>query len=191
MQIRAEFRLMWLSTHKIPLSLVTTYLKVFFPIRLPKIPSFKPLALNAPNLRVFIRRDDMDSDHLDDVTRLLKHKARFPASVITCHSLPYYDGKVLRALERVINHSNVAWLQALSKGKFSQVRLGIHTTTSTWDGHKSQVAVDIVVKERFAEPWMKPTLKAPPAGDLDRFLERIGFAPDSIAWRVKVNVDYS
>lgn len=173
---------MWLTTHKIPLSLVTSYLKAFFPARLPKGMQFKPLTLSTHSLRIFIRNQDLNSGHLCDVTRLFKHKARFPGSVITCDSLPYYDHMVLQELDRFINNSNTAWMQSIKGGRISQVRLGSCTKTT--------FAADIVVKERFAEPWMKVTWPQT-THHIEPFLRGFGIIPSTTMSKVHVSVDYS
>jgi len=181
-QLRAEFRPMWLTTHRIPLSLVASYLKAFFPARLPKGMQLKPLTLSTPSLRIFIRSEDFNSEHFCDVTRLFKHKARFPGSVITCHSLPYYNYMVLQELDQFINNKNTAWMQSIKGDTISQVRLGSYT--------QSTFGVDIVVKERFAEPWMKVTWPQT-THNIEPFLRGFGIIQSTTMSKVHVFVDYS
>ncbi|KAH6612024.1 hypothetical protein C7974DRAFT_89887 [Boeremia exigua] len=184
-QIRDEFRPMWLSTPKIPLCLMVTYLKAFFPGRLPKAMRLEKPVLDTYSLRAIVRRDDLDPHAMYDATRLLKHKARFPKCAITLQSLPYYSDSTLRKMERLINHDNSTWRQALLRGSISQIRLGVpHIGPEI-------ILTDIVMKERFAEPWMKPTLKYQADDVLKRFMGQLGFDLETISWQVRFYVDYS
>lgn len=48
----------------------------------------------------------------------------------------------------------------------------------------------IVMKERFAEPWMK-VISVKPSNDLvEGFLDQFGFESD-VRWEARVSVDYS
>ena len=183
MQIRAEFRPMWLSTHRIPLNFMNSYLKAFFPARVPKVTRFNPHALAASALRIWVREDDLGT-FLNgcDMTRLFKHKARFPDCAITCQSLHSTEDSTLRDLERLINHDNPVWRRLVTVGRISQVRLSLNGT--------STVVLYIVMKERFAEPWMKANSTRPP-DQLNGFLRQLGFELDNRTWEVHVSVDYS
>ncbi|KAF2623746.1 hypothetical protein BU25DRAFT_173782 [Macroventuria anomochaeta] len=190
MQIRAEFRPMWLSMHRVPLNFMDTYFKAFFPARIPPtLARFKPHVLTSSSLRIWVRKDDLGSTaNCCDATRLFKHKARFPDCAITCQSLSSTEDSILRDLEWLINHKNAAWRKSVIGGSISQVRFGLDTD---WDTGKKTVAVDMVVKERFAEPWMKIISAAPPKGAMERFLRHFGFELHSRPWKTRVSVDYS
>ncbi len=180
---------MWLSTHKIPLSYVNAYLKAFFPLRLPKAIRIKHSSLVNSTLRIFVRRENLITYHLCDVTRLIKHKARHPNCTITCLSLPNSQESVLHGMERILNHDNGAWMHSVGSGRFSQIRIGVHEQQGTRGTSYTMTAMDVVVKERFAESWMKPSY--PNKDDVDRFLEQFGFIRDGSRWHVRLYVDYS
>jgi hypothetical protein len=189
MQIRAEFRPIWLSTHKVPLSLTDTYFKTFFPLRMPKgLTRFKNDSVAASNLRIWVRKDELGTSYNGcNATRLFKHKARFPTCAITCQSIPQTEDRILRDLELLTNHDHSAWRKAVISGRISQVRLGLNTEWNT----EKHVAMDIVVKERFAEPWMKGISVGPPVPLLEKFLRQFGFETESRAWKTRISIDYS
>jgi hypothetical protein len=179
MQIRAEFRPMWLSTHRLPLNLTDTYFKAFFPTRTPRtLARFKPQTKTVIDLRIWVRKEEID--HCD-VTRLFRHKARFPRCTITCQGLPDMKEKTLRELERVMNHSNPVWTEWMSGNRISQVRLRL--------ARDKTVSLTAVVKEKFAEPWMKVISAKPPKGALEESLKRFGLEDDF--WKAEFCVDYS
>lgn len=70
----------------------------------------------------------------------------------------------------------------MTVGRISQVRLSLNGT--------STVVLYIVMKERFAEPWMKANSTRPP-DQLNGFLRQLGFELDNRTWEVHVSVDYS
>lgn len=174
---------MWLNTHKIPLELITSYLSIFYPVRLQKVMQFKPFTLSTPTLRLLLRRDDMSFSHRHDLSRVFKHKALFPSSVITFHSLLSDLDGVLQYFDRFINNSNSTWMQWVSKGRISQVRLGTR--------HCGRPGADIVVKEKFSEPWMKTIFGQRLAHEVERFLERFGIEPMTFPNQIQAYVDYS
>jgi hypothetical protein len=177
-QIRAEFRPMWLSSHQIPLECMATYVKAFFPVRLPSAASFEPDTLGPASLRVWIREHGRD-----DATQLFKFKARFPDCVVTLHSLAYED-KYLQDMNRIINYSSTLWRKSLSgRSRISQVRLGLWET----------VYMNVVVKEIHSEPWMKKLTYEATASELDSFKKRFGWDREAVDVQVKIHisVDYS
>lgn len=185
MQIRAEFRPMWLPTHRIPFNLTDSYFKAFFPTRIRKaLVRFKPHADTIVGFRVWVRKGDLGTRWDGcDVTRLLRHKARFPDCTIMCRGLLAVYEKLLRASDSFLNHSNLTWLMWIRTGRISQVRLGLDPEED------DQVSWVIVVKEKFAEPWMKALSTAPPKGAWEGAMERFGF--ESKFEKARFSVDYS
>ena len=167
-----------------------TYFKTFFPQRTPKsLARFKAHSVAESNLRVWVRKEDLGTaGNCGDATKLFKHKARFPSCAITCQSLPHMEDRTLRQLEQVMNHDNAAWRKAIISGKISQLRLGVDTLVHM---DREMVFVDIVVKERFAEPWMKAVFGNPPDKAMEQFLRGLGFSWDGLPWKPRVGVDYS
>lgn len=187
MRVRAEFRSSWLSAYRVPLNFLNTYLKAFFPLRVSNaLVRFKPDAAAATNLRIWVRQYNLGTAFDGcDVTRLFKHKARFPHCIVTCQSILWSNAEALRDMELLINHDNPLWRKSVSRGRISQVRLGMNTNSR-------QITFSIVVKEKFAEPWMKVVSAAPPTGAVDRFLQQYGFVePEGHSWIARVSVDYS
>jgi hypothetical protein len=193
MQIRAEFRPMWLSTHRLPLSLTDAYFKAFFPAWTSRaLARFKTHPNSIVAFRIWVRKGDMGTIfNTRDATRLLRHKARFPNCTITCQGNPLIiKDALLQNVERILNHSNPTWLKWVNKGRISQIRLGLDTDDTT-------VKLILVLKERFTEPWMK-VLHLP---DPEQFykdvaeeaLSRFGFHAhgNKNYTFLKFNVDYS
>lgn len=185
MQIRAEFRPMWLSTHRIPFNFTDSYFKAFFVARAPKVTRSNIFGLKNSSLRIWVRKDDLGTIWNGcETTRLFKHKARFPSCAIECQSLPeLVEERTLRQLERLINHDFPVWREAITTGKFSQIRLSLQMDKHTPVMH-------IVVKERFSEPWMKVISKRPPPGVMEGFLKQFALETDD-GWEARVSVDYS
>ncbi|KAF1926484.1 uncharacterized protein M421DRAFT_217452 [Didymella exigua CBS 183.55] len=184
LQIRAEFRPMWLSTHRVPLNFTESYFKAFFLARVPKVTRYNIFGLNTSSLRIWVRKDDLGTIWNGCmVTRLFKHKARFPTCAIACQSMPQTEEYTLRQLERLINHDDPVWKKAITTNKIGQVRLSLQPDKTT-------VAMHIVVKERFAEAWMKVLSEKPPHAVMEGFLRQFGFPADG-GWEAQVSVDYS
>lgn len=184
LQIRAEFRPMWLSTHRLPFNLTDSYFKAFYPARTPKtLARFKPLISAAGALRIWVRDSDLGTNwDCCDVTRLFRHKARFPNCTITCAGISMVNDEVLRDFEKLLNHSDATWMKWVGKGRISQIRLGLNEDAD-------KVYAIVVVKEKFAEPWMKALPSAPPTRDVMKALGRFGFEGDF--WVARFSVDYS
>ena len=181
-QIRAEFRPMWLSSHQIHLECMATYVKAFFPVRVPNVVSFESDALGPASLRVWIRKHDHEIDYPQDATQLFKFKARLPDCVVTWHSLAYE--RYQQDLNRIINYNSTVWRKSLSgRSMISQVRLGFQET----------VVMKVVVKERHSEPWTKNGFHKVIASEFDSFKERFGWDREAVDARVVVDfsVDYS
>ena len=178
-QIRAEFRPMWLSSHQIPLERMATYVKAFFPVRLPGAVSFEPDALGPARLRIWIREQTF---YPHDATQLFKFKARFPDCVVTWHSLAYQD-RYLQDLNRIISYNSTLWLKSLSgRSRISQVRLGV----------KEPVFMNVVVKETHSEPWMKKSFHAVTASEFDWFKKRFGWDREAVdGVEIRFSVDSS
>ena len=185
LQIRAEFRPMWLSAHRIPFNFTDSYFKAFFVARAPKVTRSNIFGLKTSSLRIWVRKDDLGTVWTGcEVTRLFKHKARFPSCAIECQSLPEIVKEgTLRQLERLINHDASVWRKAITASNFSQIRLSLHTDKKTPVMH-------LVVKERFSEPWMKVISKKPSPEVLGRFLKQFDLDTDA-GWEALVSVDYS
>jgi hypothetical protein len=175
---------MWLSTHRIPFNLTESYLKTFFVARAPRVTRCNIFGLKTSSLRIWVRKDDLGTVWNGcEVTRLFKHKARFPACAIECQSMPLAQESTLRQLERLINHDNAIWRRAITTGKISQVRLCLQTDKTT-------VVMHMVMKERFSEPWMK-VISEKPSGEVMRgFLTQFDLELDA-GWEARVSVDYS
>jgi len=176
---------MWLSTHRIPFIFTDSYFKAFFVARAPKVTRSNIFGLKIFSLRIWVRKDDLGTVWNGcEVTRLFKHKARFPSCAIECQSLPEIVAEgTLRQLERLINHDARVWREAITASKFSRVRLCLQDDKQTPVMH-------IVVKERFSEPWMKVISKRPSPDGMAKFLKQFGLETDA-RWEARVSVDYS
>lgn len=176
---------MWLSTHRIPLNFTDSYFKIFFVARAPKVARSNVFGLKNSSLRVWVRKDDLGTIWNGcNTTRLFKHKARFPSCAIECQSLPeLVEERTLRQLERLINHDSSAWREAITTGKFSQIRLSLQMDKQTPIMH-------VVVKERFSEPRMKVISRRPSPFVMERFLKQFALERDD-EWEARVSVDYS
>ena len=159
-------------------------------MRMPKgLTRFENDGVAASSLRIWVRRDDLGTSYNGcNATRLFKHKARFPSCAITCQSIPQTEDRILRGLELLTNHDHTSWRKAVISGRISQVRLGLGTELNT---DKKHVVMDIVVKERFEEPWMKVISVGPPIPLVEKFLRQFGFERESCAWKTRTSVDYS
>jgi hypothetical protein len=186
--IRSEFRPAWLSTHKIPLCALTTYLKAFFPHKLQKTtPEAQRLlrsqTTTAGSLRIWIRADELKDA---EITRLIRHVNRFPDARITFHSLPSVKPSTLNQLNLLINNRTPRWVAEIHGHKITQVR--VHDQT-----------VRLVVAERWAPKWMRPSAMAPSPTDKDETTEALGLAglagvqltSMGLAWSVQYGIDYS
>lgn len=176
---------MWLSTHRIPFNFTDSYFKAFFVARASKVTRSNMFGLKTSSLRVWVRKDDLGTVWNGcEVTKLFKHKARFPSCAIECQSLPEIvtEGTLLQ-LERLINHDATVWREAITAGKFSQIRLCLQ------DDKKTPV-MHVVVKERLSEPWMKVISERPSPEVMARFLKQFDLETDA-GWEARVSVDYS
>lgn len=167
---------------------MSTYITAFFPSRLPETIDIQPYRLGPTHLRVWLRADDLNLDcsgYRPDMTRLFKLKARFPGCCITWDAFAYaYPDKTLRVLSQIINNDNARWLKLLRGPHISQIRLGVCPV-------RSALRMSIVVKERYAEAWMK-TIPAP-RKDVEVFAARVGWDTKALRkdfW-VGMGVDYS
>lgn len=176
---------MWLPTHRIPFSLMDSYFKAFFPARTPKaLARFKPHVNTIVGFRIWVRTIDLGTRWAGcDVTRLMRHKARFTGCTITCGGLILVHDRLLRALDSFLNHADPTWLTWIRTGRISQVRLDL-------DQDEVQLTVMVVVKEKFAEAWMKALASTPPVGAKERALKQFGFDNES-GTVVQFSVDYS
>lgn len=167
---------------------MATYIKAFFPVRLPSAKSFEPDALGPAGLRVWIREKDLEMDFPHDATQLFKFKARFPDCVVTWRSLPYEE-RYLQDLNRIINYNSTVWRKSLSgRPTISQVRFGL----------QDMLTMNVVVKETHSEPWMKKPFREMTASEFDLVKKRFGWdqnfgwdwdADDRVA--IRFSVDYS
>lgn len=97
--------------------------------------------------------------------------------------MPLVEESTLHQLEKLINHDDEVWRKAITTNKISQIRLSLQSDKTT-------VVMQVVIKERFAELWMKVLSERPPKDVMDRFLCQFGFTAD-VGWETRVSVDYS
>ena len=176
---------MFLSTHRFPLAALAGYFKAFFPLPSPRtdLKRFTSYHDPAGALRLWIRQDDLCNT---DILRLLKHKVRFPDYAITLDFAPgLLDESVADAMRvallAVINNRSKKWVGWIRGNVVTQLRL---VCRGFEDGR-----LRVVVKERYAPGWMRPTLDADrliPEG----YLESLGL-DQATGLKVNFGVDYS
>jgi hypothetical protein len=176
--LRSEFRPAWLSTHKIPLRVLTAYLKAFFPCPDPRasLEAQKRLASQtstAGSLRVWIRKSELANV---DITRLIRHAVRLPGCRITMHALPDVPTLVLDCLQVLVTNKTNRWISGIRNYKITQVRL-------------VNLVVRIVVAERCAPRWMRPLL--PTISAPDGYTQGLGLVELEKGWTIHYGVDYS
>ncbi|KAF1913200.1 hypothetical protein BDU57DRAFT_581743 [Ampelomyces quisqualis] len=148
-QMRSEFRPMWLSTHKIPLAAMESYLKAFFP---PAKSKASPEARERLNgqfstsnaLRVWIRKSEINDV---DITKLIRHALRFPDASITFHALSDGEPEILASLQDLLSNKTDRWINGLRGKKIKQVRLHFIPGRSP--------CLEVQVNDRFATKWMR------------------------------------
>jgi hypothetical protein len=143
--IRSEFRGWWMESHCIPLCELERYISVFLPI-LPKKDRKRHESYFKTTGRVTIR---VRNDELEDVDilRLLKLKARLPNYTVLFRHLANVDESVIFGLLQFVCHANPKWLRWIRANVITQVRL-------------CKSVVHIVVREQWAQDWMKPCTKS-------------------------------
>ncbi|KAH7063978.1 hypothetical protein BKA63DRAFT_428200, partial [Paraphoma chrysanthemicola] len=185
-RLRSEFRPVWLATHKIPLCALDGYLKTFYPAVDPRISPEAQRRLEtqfSPNasLRLWIRRGELGDV---DIIRLLKHMTRFPNFKVTCQAFPDVDTVTLGSIQALIDNKNSSWISWIKNTTISQVRLLMRGFSDAGR------PVRVVIKERYAPQWMKPTLNAdthvPPG-----YVDNLGLGEVAKQWRIAFGVDYS
>lgn len=181
--IRSEFRPAWLSTHKIPLSLLPTYLKAFYP---PPKPNTSPSlqqkldSQSRPNgsLRLLIRESEIPDI---DIIPIIRHAARFPSFSLTCLGMPGVDAALLASIQGVLDNKTEAWTRDVREKRVTQLRLMANG--------RSRARMRIVVKERWAEEWMKEGItKDDLAGE---YVRSRGLEGTAEFWRVAFGVEYT
>lgn len=169
-----------MGSHKIPLCALDNYLSAFFPSRLKETKAhFEASTNTAGELRIFLRQDDMRGR---DLLRLVKHKLRFPDYTIVFQQLAAVSEVRARGLEQLVNNQHPTWNRWIRRNDVvSQIRIGLSSQHSAGD------TITVVMKEKHALPWMKPTLNQivpndfPPSIGLDKVTH----------WQISFAVDYS
>ncbi|KAF1843582.1 uncharacterized protein K460DRAFT_290651, partial [Cucurbitaria berberidis CBS 394.84] len=187
--IRTEFRGLWLSSHRFPLFALDGYFKAFFPTPPPASgpgPSpdthrkrFDSYFDPAGKLRLWIRNEDVTDT---DILGLLKYKARFPQYTITPVAAAYTNvpEETVAFIAAIVNNSNPKWCWGIRDNVITQMRL-------IFSGSSSNVR--IVVKEKYAPQWMRPTLQ-PENNVPEGYLESLGL--DKLTGcRIVFAVDYT
>ena len=183
--IRTEFRPMWLNTHRFPLFAVDPYLKTFFPLPTPSTDRKRLDSYNDPSgtLHIIIRNNDLADT---DILKLLKHKARYPSYNFRPIPAPHetVDEPTISSIAALINNTSPAWIKWIKGNVVTQFRLKCN-----WRGYADAgKPLRVVIKERHAPAWMKPTLNAdkhvPPG-----YLEKLGLSLVT-GWKVWFGVDY-
>lgn len=148
--IRTEFRPLWLPEFSVPVTLIASFIKIFYP--LPLRPS-KPLStrrriakyLNTEGLIKVSARLLRLTD--TEILPLIKLKHRFPDMQVMLrrrfqgHSLSpnrRYD------LRDMLQNDNEKWMRWIKRGVITQIRLVNHATV-----------FKIVVKSQYAPVWMR------------------------------------
>jgi hypothetical protein len=185
--IRTEFRPLWLSTHRFPLSVLDGYFRAFFPapLRSSKNEELRKRIEKyhdpAGTLRLWISKDTVKAA---DILKLLKFKLRFPAYTFTpISSHPQVDEDTA-SLSKLLNNKTPKWNQWIKSNAIKQVRIGVHK------GYFLRVSCYIVVKEPWAAPWMK----SPYYGSVqarDDFVGSLGLGSEYLGGEVRFGVDYS
>lgn len=188
-QIRHEFRPLWLSTHVFPSFVIDGYIKAFFPSRIPN--SIDPMirkrmeaSLNPAGqlfMGIYFEKDR----HAQDIIQLLKFKLRFPDYNIDIGSWHTENTTYAQAVRDLLNNRNPKWVEWLKRNIFTQVRL------------ETRNNVNVVIKEKFALPWMR---RVTPKGPVPKsFLEEFGFDSEIVKtsrhhdgpeWNIEVSVSY-
>jgi hypothetical protein len=174
---------MWLSTHMIPLFALSTYFTAFYPRASPHLSLALKNRLSGQHsasgsLRLWIRISELTDM---DIVKLLKHTIRFPNSTVSVHALPDVDAAMLSSIHDLVANKADRWVNAIKGNKISGVLLNAN--------HGQQIC-RIVVKEKYALPWMKAALgthESAPVG----FLEGLGLLEVVKFWRIDFGVDYS
>jgi hypothetical protein len=180
-QIRTEFRPLWLSTHRFPLSVVPSYIQVFFPT--PLQPSRttdvvrKRIAGYADpvgSLRIWVTKESL----IDiDIRQLLRHLIRFPVFTFTLAPLNVDPG-IVAQIELLLNNKSKKWTNMLSRNAITQVRL-------RKESPRYNKPLHVVVKELYAEDWMRKV------GMRYHGAWLAGVGMSGIGWSVSFGVDYS
>lgn len=166
--------------HRIPFSELDRYLSVF--LRLPPKKDrhrYEAYYNSSGILRIWIRTSELNNT---DLMRLLKFKVRLPDyKIVFCH-LPD-SSELIQGLNQLVNHTHPRWLRWIRGNIITQVRLRKMAINNKYKFY-------IVIKEQWAEDWMKPSLYGllhdPPEG----YLHTIGM--DKMAyWGFSFAVCYS
>jgi hypothetical protein len=184
-QLRSEFRPTWLSTHKIPLSALDTYLRTFYPHADPSASPEAQRRLDTQyspsgSLRIWIRTSELADMN---IIKLLKHGTRFPDFTFSVHALPDVSAKMLASIQALVVNKTARWVSGLHNNKISQVRLNPK-------GNLNAPAIRVVVRERYAVPWMKRLL-ANHRIVASGYTESLGLGEVEKVWDFEFGVDYS
>jgi hypothetical protein len=109
---------------------------------------------------------------------------RFPNFTVICQAYPDVDDVMLGSIQSLIDNKNPTWAQWIKANTISQVRLQMRGFADA--GRR----VRVVVKERYAPQWMKPTLNADTHVPPD-YVESLGLGEVAKEWRIAFGVDYS
>ncbi|KAF2035197.1 hypothetical protein EK21DRAFT_96967 [Setomelanomma holmii] len=184
--LRAEFRPAWLSTHKVPLCAMDGYLKAFFPTIDPYVSiearkRFESYSSTSASFCVWVRKEELFDA---DIVKLLKHMIRFPDIAVTCHAFPTVNEVTLNAIQALLSNKNATWIKWIKNNTISQVRLMMRRCAD------ADSPVRIVVKERYAPQWMRPTLNADTRIP-DGYVESLGLGEVAKGRKIAFGVDYA
>lgn len=182
-QIRSEFRPAWLSTHKIPLSVLPQYLKAFFPtIKSSTSPKIRKKLESqyspSGSLRLWLRESELVDAN---ILSILRHAVRFPNSSITVEAMAGVSPDMVASIQALISNTTKAWVHDVGNNKITQVRVMAKKSRSPW--------LRIVIKERFALEWMKSALTK--EANSHEYLKGLGLRDMADTWKVSFGVDYS
>ncbi|KAF1960564.1 hypothetical protein CC80DRAFT_404029, partial [Byssothecium circinans] len=166
-QLRSEFRNLWLNQVRVPLCALDSFLTLF----MTTIPKRKTGFDKNGSLRIWLRRTELNDRN---IIRLLKHRVRFPDFDIRFEYPPDLPTARVDGLRALLDNSHPRWIGWVKRNIISSVRLRL-------------ASIVIVVKERHAPAWMKKTsgMVIPLA-----YLPTLGLENAS-PWRITFGVDYS
>jgi hypothetical protein len=172
---------LWLSTHRFPLSIVPSYLSIFFPT--PLRPSRTTDAVRkriagfvdpAGSLRIWVTKESLADI---DIRQLLKHLIRFPEFKFTLAGLNI-DPDTVAQIKILLNDKSEKWTNYLRRNVITQVRL-------RKESPRYNEPLHFVIKELYTEAWMR---KAGARYHL-KWLSDVGL--DGIGWERSFGIDYS
>jgi hypothetical protein len=187
MLIRSEFRPAWLSTHRVPLSALDDYLRIYYP---PIAPDASPEAKRRletqycpkGTLRIWIRTSELRDTN---ILRLLKHAARFPEFRFSVNGGLDVSAEILESIHALLSVKTPRWIQGVRNNKIGAVRLKYIKGDVDFGP-----TIGVVVKERYSLPWMRPVYGYQGAL-IGGYAELLGLGEVAKAWTIGFAVDYS